>query len=583
MCSRRSRGAAAIGSARSRHVRLDARRASAKTDYDEMLREERERLAGILAGLQRLDASTAAGLKDARAYLKGQSQAGENVLAELKGISSKSASVNAHERVLAALEEKSGEISLAVACRMGHLLLNKAAIRVNKSLRQKQEAKDGKRPDAYSCNGVCRGSRYWKKPSDEAVPCNCADGCYWLDYLQNPDLWRKNAEDRIIMAKHFGMLEKGDWDNLDLRSCRDHFGFDATSAHNHMRDHQEAAPQLERTLMVQTLRTRTKDVPLPGGQSFWELAEKAVFPLDTASLWQVIRKAWDANKELKPPRHILSKPIVGPANYSKEQVDATLSDGQRWRRARSAYRTGLLTPLEEVWEERQRLCEYLSGKTWRPLLEHLADLHTFGQLTAGVLADHLRVAPGTFPECKRHVVTGQALVDDRKSYCYFGQTGCTKGLAAAFGVDARTIKRLRHDGQVRWLQRIFLVLERLWPDEVLREKWVPLELQSIEWASCEFSKDNDGRVSYPSPGLKRDRSKISTHKQEDPRKETDLESFEQMRRRIDKMETMFFRHRMIVYVARANKPFPEIAGDDTLLMSLMTHEGPMKKSKHSST
>ena len=69
---------------------------------------------------------------------------------------------------------------------------------------------------------------------------------------------------------------------------------------------------------------------------------------------------------------------------------------------------------------------------------------------------------------------------------YFGKTGCTKGFAEVIGVNAKTIKALGHEGQVRWLQRIFLVMERLWPVEVLGERWVPLELQTVEWASCEF-------------------------------------------------------------------------------------------------
>ena len=135
---------------------------------------------------------------------------------------------------------------------------------------------------------------------------------------------------------------------------------------------------------------------------------------------------------------------------------------------------------------------------------------------------------------------------------YFGKTGCTKGFAEVIGVNAKTIKALGHEGQVRWLQRIFLVMERLWPVEVLGERWVPLELQTVEWASCEFSKADDRRVSYPTPGLKRRHSKTENSQkrhckstqpalQEGTEVWADSEAFGQKHQRIVNSQTMFRR------------------------------------------
>ena len=68
--------------------------------------------------------------------------------------------------------------------------------------------------------------------------------------------------------------------------------------------------------------------------------------------------------------------------------------------------------MSELCEEREAPVTHLETNTWKELLVHLMDLDSFGQLTAGVLADHLHISPGTSPGVERDHFSGQAMVTD---------------------------------------------------------------------------------------------------------------------------------------------------------------------------
>ena len=198
---------------------------------------------------------------------------------------------------------------------------------------------------------------------------------------------------------------------------------------------------------------------------------------------------------------VLNKGVVCPADINLERNHA-----RDWGKARTAFRKCVLDPLEEVWMERERLLEEGQGRRWEPLLQSLHDLDGFGPLNAGELAMNLRCSTGSTPFFsafgREERYKGTALVDDRDAYCYFGETGATRGLAKLLGFTEAEMKATKYEEKQDWMRDIFTEVVARLPAQLLGEEMEPFELQDVEWLCCEFSKDG-ARDSYPTPGLRR--------------------------------------------------------------------------------
>ena len=93
----------------------------------------------------------------------------------------------------------------------------------------------------------------------------------------------------------------------------------------------------------------------------------------------------------------------------------------------------------------------------------------FGELTSGVLADHLRRSTFFCAEgLERDPVSKCVRMADDREFCYFGTTGASDGLRIVLGLDAAS--SLDEDEKRDWMKRLFQVQKRLLPASVLGEK-----------------------------------------------------------------------------------------------------------------
>ena len=374
---------------------------------------------------------------------------------------------------------------------------------------------EGEAKDSKACCGACKrdgapGQRKWCKgwEQTEAAPCLCGDMA--LSGYE-PDDW--------------------DWLTLDQRSCQDHFCWDAHSAlilAQTMRIDQERLDETdkrERLLMAVGLMVRTRDVEVGDERwSFWSKALPAVGAwgggFQREELKAVLHKAWEDGE--KHGQHLLNRPLVNAVNYNtertqpKDERNPEADREERWRKARHAYTAKLLDSLEDLWDERRALLEAGAQEHWGPFLKHVDKLTGFGELTSGVLADHLRrtcffcakgLARDPVSKCLR-------MADDRE-YCYFGSTGATDGLAVVLGLEKASAGSMEEAEKREWMKRIFQVQERLLPASILQEKQPEPELQCTEFSLCELQKvphelcrklkKVESKTSYPLEHLTRER------------------------------------------------------------------------------
>ena len=402
--------------------------------------------------------------------------------------------------------------------------VDKVYRRIKKTDRCFKEKRDGLDPYALGCAGVCimpggPGARMWscaRRSGGEKPPCLCAD-LNLPGYA--PDAW--------------------DWLGLDMRTCADHYTRDATSkgirAYTEKIDNEPAVEDTgggagagegdeatgvkkrEKLLMTTALLTRTKDVIFDGNAgsswSFWEEAAAAVYPFNREALKAVVKKAWEEGEKTGKRQRILNPPLVGPAYSNAERKSAATEEGMgetedrdaRWRLARQTYNKALINPLEEIWDERQKLLEAGEQTVWEPFLRLVKELTGYGELTSGVFADHLRLTSfWTSPALRRCRVTGARLVEDKDEYCYFGDTGATRGLGLVLGLSKQCEADLTKAEKLEWMRRICAVQRRLSPVSILGELQPEVELRDTEYGLCEVQKpENPSRHSYPVCHLKR--------------------------------------------------------------------------------